>query len=216
LNKFKAALIDLTPVKMDGNFDEQVEQVFNLVDINQNQAINRQELKLGCKKLGLNLNDEEINGLFESFKHHDGAQTLNKQEFNDLIGYKFRNDLVKPATVIDRLKTEIQIVDVDSTGFLTEEQLKNLYQRMGLSISDDEINGIISEIGDEKSGEVYEDKLLHAVIGKDQRFKSSGMNRAMIKLRGASSPSLGEFINSFANMPENFFLSFTETLLLYG
>jgi hypothetical protein len=53
------------------------------------------------------LNDEEINNLFESFKHRDGAQTLNKQEFTDLIGYKFRNDLVKPATMIDRLKTEI-------------------------------------------------------------------------------------------------------------
>lgn len=53
--------IDLTPVKMDGNFDQQVEDVFNLVDINQNGAINKQELKLGCKKLGLNLNDDEVN-----------------------------------------------------------------------------------------------------------------------------------------------------------
>lgn len=133
-----------------------------------------------------------------------------------MIGYKFRNDLVKPATVIDKLKTEIQIVDVDGTGFLNGDQLMNLYQRMGLEANDSEVKGIISEIGDEETGEVFEDKLLHAVIGKDQRFKSQGMNRAMIKLRGASSPSLGEFINSFANMPENYFLSFTETLLLYG
>jgi hypothetical protein len=87
---------------------------------------------------------------------------------------------------------------------------------MGLTASDKEIEGIIEEIGIEESGEVLEDKLLHAVIGKDQRFKNPHMSKAMIKLRGASSPSLGEFINSFANMPENFFLSFTETLLLYG
>ena len=38
----------------------------------------------------------------------------------------------------------------------------------------------------------------------------------MIKLRGAFSPNLGEFINSFANMPENYFLSFTESQLLLG
>jgi hypothetical protein len=87
---------------------------------------------------------------------------------------------------------------------------------MGLQATDNEIEGIIEEIGDQESNEVYEDKLLHSVIGKDQRFKSQGMNKAMIKLRGASSPSLGELINSFANMPENYFLSFTETILLYG
>jgi hypothetical protein len=57
--------------------------------------------------------------LFESFKNRDGSQTLNQKEFADLIGYKFRNDLIKPATVIDKLKTEIGIVDVDGTGFLT-------------------------------------------------------------------------------------------------
>jgi hypothetical protein len=87
---------------------------------------------------------------------------------------------------------------------------------MGLQASDEEIEGIIEEIGDHDTKEVYEDKLLHSVIGKDKRFANPGMNRAMIKLRGASSPSLGEFINSFANMPENFFLSFTDTLMLYG
>lgn len=77
------------------------------MDINQNGSINKQELKLGCKKLGLNLNDEEVNQLFDSFKGDDGSQNLNKKEFAELIGYKFRNDLVKPATVIDRLRTEI-------------------------------------------------------------------------------------------------------------
>lgn len=77
------------------------------MDINQNGSINKQELKLGCKKLGLNLNDEEVNQLFDSFKGDDGSQNLNKKEFAELIGYKFRNDLVKPAMVIDRLRTEI-------------------------------------------------------------------------------------------------------------
>lgn len=216
IQKFIKATIDLTPVKIDGDFEQQVEQVFNLVDINQNGVINRQELKLGCKKLGLNMNDKEINDLFESFKHKDGAQTLNKQEFTDLIGYKFRNDLIKPATMMNKLKTEIGIIDVNGSGFLNVDQLDNLYKRMGLEASEEEIEGIIEEIGDQESGEVFEDKLLHAVIGKDQRFKNPEMNKAMIKLRGASSPSLGEFINSFANMPENFFLSFTDTLMLYG
>jgi Ca2+-binding EF-hand superfamily protein len=216
MKKFERAVLNYTPVKMDANFDQQVDTVFQLVDINQSGCINKQELKMGCKKLGLNLNDDEVNNLFESFKSKDGQQSLNKNEFIDLIGYKFRNDLVKPATVIDRLKTEISIVDIHGTGFLDSNQLTNLYNRMGLTISDDEVQGIIAEIGDAKTEEVLEDKLLQAVIGKDLRFRSKEMNRAMIKLRGASSPSLGEFINSFANMPENYFLSFTETLQLYG
>jgi len=42
LKKMNKIFIDLTPVKMDGNFDQQVEDVFNLVDINQNGAINKQ------------------------------------------------------------------------------------------------------------------------------------------------------------------------------
>ena len=216
ISKFTRAFIDPTPVKMDGNFDQQVEQVFNLVDINQNGAINKQELKLGCKKLGLNLNDDEISNLFESFKAKDGSQNLNKKEFIDLIGYEFRNELIKPATVIDRLKTEIQIIDIDGTGYLNGDQITNLYTRMGLTVTEEEVKSIIVEIGDQKTSEVQEDKLIHAVIGKDQKFSSQHMNKAMIKLRGASSPTLGEYINSFANMPENYFLSFSETLLLYG
>lgn len=92
----------------------------------------------------------------------------------------------------------------------------NLYTRMGVSITEEEVGDLIDEIGDPENSQVYEDNLLRAVIGKDLRFKTQGMNKAMIKLRGASSPSLGEFINSFSNMPENYFLSFTETLVLYS
>lgn len=152
LKKMGKAFLDLTPVKMDGNFDQQVEDVFRLVDINQNGSINKQELKLGCKKLGLNLNDEEVAQLFDSFKGNDGSQNLSKQEFADLIGYKFRNDLVKPATVIDRLRTEIQAIDIDGSGTLNGDQIMNLYSRMGVEITESEVSDLIEEIGDpEKS-----------------------------------------------------------------
>jgi len=123
--------------------------------------------------------------------------------------------LVKPATVIDRLRTEIQAIDIDGSGTLNADQIMNLYTRMGVSITEEEVGDLLEEIGDRENNLVYEDNLFRAVIGKDLRFKSHGMNKAMIKLRGASSPSLGEFINSFSNMPENYFLSFTETLMLY-
>lgn len=208
--------LDITPVKFEGDFEDQVESVFKLIDINQNDLINKQELKLGCRKLGLNPNDEEIENLFNSFKEHNGSNALTKVEFKNLISYKYRNDLVKPAMMLESLKDEIEMLDVYKTGYLNREQIRNLYERMGLQISEAELDGYIEEIGDEETQRVEEDLFVRFVISNKQKFGNPQVGRAVVKLRGAYSPGLADLINSFNNMPENYFRCFTEDLFLKG
>lgn len=190
--------------------------MFKLIDINQNELINKQELKLGCRKLGLNPNDDEIDTLFNSFKESVGANALTKQEFYDLINYKYRNDLVQPAMMLETLQDEIDVLDFNKSGYLTKELIRNLYQRMELQISEAELEGFIEEIGDRELERVEEDTFVSFIVGKTQRFQNPFVGRAVVKLRGAYSPGLADLINSFNNMPENYFRSFTEDLFLEG
>lgn len=191
-------------------------EVFKLIDINQNELINKQELKLGCRKLGLNPNDDEIDTLFNSFKENVGSNALTKEEFYDLINYKYRNDLVQPAMMLETLKDEIDILDFNKSGYLTKDQIRNLYGRMDLQISEAELEGFIEEIGDKDLEKVEEDTFVSFIIGKTEKFKNPFVGRAVVKLRGAYSPGLADLINSFNNMPENYFRSFTEDLYLEG
>lgn len=116
--------LQLNPVRNDVGFEEQLKDVFKAVDVqNKNGRIEKTELQMCLRRLGLNLNQTEQDTLFNTFKESDEG-SLNFEEFKCLVQSKVALDLVKPAVIADKLSHQISSIDVTRTGFLRENQIQ--------------------------------------------------------------------------------------------
>jgi len=93
-----------------------LKDVFKLTDVNKNNTVDKNELKLCLRRLGFNMDVAELDTLFNAFKGNQ--ESLHFEEFKDLVESKFFKDIVEPGMISETLKIEISKMDLSRSGFL--------------------------------------------------------------------------------------------------
>jgi len=81
-----------------------------------------------------------------------------------------------------------------------------------VKITEEEIEAIFQELDYTSETPIPLDDFYKLATQKNTDFKKIDAQKSIFRLRAAYSPSIGELVNSYNNMPENYFGSFSEKL----
>ncbi|TMS36755.1 hypothetical protein L596_003844 [Steinernema carpocapsae] len=124
--------------------DEDLRGIFREFDLNGDGYIQKDELKAVMIKMGQSPTEEELNAMFNAAdKDHDG-----NIDFNEFLSIAHANPLsLSLRAVFDEL-------DVDGDGYITRSELRIAFQRMGHTLSDQDIKAIYKHVDLNQDGKI--------------------------------------------------------------
>jgi Ca2+-binding EF-hand superfamily protein len=218
---FQETQIKKQPHEVD--IDDHVDMVFAELDLEQKNALTKYQVGLGCKYLGLNLSEGEVERLFNQYKHRDSV-FMDVKGFSRLVKYEYFKDISKDRLVADRLKELLKYVDPRGVRRINETQLRYLFTKLGVLPTEGEIRAILNECDmirheqKELDQTISLDKLtglvthISPVLNSDKEDLINGL----IKIRSNLYLNVADQFQSFKYMPRNYVSSFSEDLFLNG
>jgi calmodulin len=140
---------------------QEVEDVFKIIDENNNGTIDIEELGKGLRCLGLNPTNSDLKNLLEQFdKNND--KVLNLDEFSSLY-VKYTQTF---SSVEDDLAEEFKKLDVNGDGFIDVEELKKVLTFGDEKLSEEEVADVIKEFDANGDGKITLEEFIHGVLSK--------------------------------------------------
>lgn len=135
----------MTDTKRTTNLtEEQIEvykEAFLMYDKNGDSKITLDEFGDVIKNLGLNPSDDHLTTLMQEIDL-DGSGTVDFNEFAIWMSIKMAPEKYDKST---DLENTFKIFDENGDHFITAEELKNVMDKLGQHLSDEEINLMIKE-----------------------------------------------------------------------
>ena len=193
-------------------FEDQIDQVFTDLDMENKNAISATQVGQGLKNIGINKSSAEVGQLFNDFKKPT-SMFLDRNDFSRLVKYEFSKDIVKAGLLRPKLRDIVEKANPFKTSFLTEQQLKFVYKQAGSAQpSQEEIQALMSYCKSSEQAGVDSEKFVETVVSGPSKFapEQDKLAAAILRLRSELCFNVAEQYNSFKYMPSNFTASFTE------
>ncbi|WKY17324.1 hypothetical protein Q1695_001713 [Nippostrongylus brasiliensis] len=124
--------------------DDDLKGIFREFDLNGDGYIQRDELRSVMQKMGQSPTEEELDAMFNAAdQDHDG-----NIDFNEFLQIAHANPLSLS------LKAVFEELDVDGDGYITRSELRTAFQRMGHSLSDQDIKAIYKHVDVNNDGKI--------------------------------------------------------------
>lgn len=127
--------------------DEQIEvykEAFTMYDKNHDGKISLTEFADVISNLGLNPTKDQLQRLMEEIDT-DGSETVEFNEFVIWMSIKMSPETKSDLENKVDLENTFRIFDEDGDRFITAKELKNVMNKLGQTLSDDEVNLMIQE-----------------------------------------------------------------------
>lgn len=141
---------------MDNQFLEEksreIKEAFDMFDRDKDGKINNNELNNVMKALGYNLTEKEISEIMgENDNDNDG-----KLKFEEVLN--MLNNRSKEIDTEDELIEAFRLFDKEGKGYIATEDIKHLLLMIGESMSNEEIEEIVTQADMDSDGKVsYQD-----------------------------------------------------------
>ena len=125
------------------------EEFFNYFLPSKKHTLNIKECKNAMRCLGLVVTEREIQE-FLGIKEKTGKEKINLEEFKSVCDKKFNesnNNLVE-------LKEAFEMLDPERTGIVDSKVLRHQMKVFKPKITEEEVNQILSEFGEDKNGNI--------------------------------------------------------------
>jgi Ca2+-binding EF-hand superfamily protein len=123
---------------------EDLREIFRDFDLNHDGKIQKHELREVMIRMGQSPTEEELTAMFNTAdKDNDG--NIDFEEFMTIAR-------ANPLSL--SLKAVFEELDVDGDGHITRSELRTAFQRMGQSLTDQEINGIYKHVDIDHDGKI--------------------------------------------------------------
>ena len=133
---------------------------FNMFDTNHDGTINSQKIGELMRKLGKNPTDLELKQIIENIAK-PGLKQIGFDDFVDLMEQK--NKESDPE--IEIINT-FQIFDIDNNGLISKENLFHIIRTFGETLTDEEIQEIITEADVDGDGYINYEEFVRMMITK--------------------------------------------------
>jgi calmodulin len=173
--KFEAAFykepleenVDAIPAPQGPNSltEEQVsefKEAFDLFDKNGDGRIPTKELGTMMRSLGQNPSDSELQDMIDEVDA-DNTGTIDFTEFLTMIARE-----TKEIDSEGEIKEAFKLFDRDDSGFISAAELRKVMSSLGENLTDDEIDEMIRETGQEGDGRIDYNEFVQLMMGKDQ------------------------------------------------
>lgn len=222
--QLKDALFQETKINKDSKeitIDDHIDMVFHEIDLEQKNALTKYQLALGCKYLGLNLSEGEIEKMFRQYKHPDAA-FMDLKGFSKLVKYQYFKDISKDKIVQDRLEKVLRSIDHKGSRYINEAQLRAIFSSINRIPNDQEIKAIFIECDPRKSDNgdniISVDKLSGMVCRVSPALEKNNEDliNGLIKIRSGLDLTVADQFKGFKDMPLNYVVSFSDDLFTHS
>ena len=136
------------------------EEFFNYFLPSKKHTLNIKECKNAMRCLGLVVTEREIQE-FLGIKEKTGKEKINLEEFKSVCDKKFNesnNNLVE-------LKEAFEMLDPERTGIVDSKVLRHQMKVFKPKMTEEEVNQILSEFGEDKNGNINYREYLRNIKG---------------------------------------------------
>ena len=133
----------------DDNPDTLYEEFYNYFLTNKRNTLNIKECKNAMRCLGLVVTEKEIQNYLE-IKVKTGKEKINLEEFKYICNKK----LAESGNNISELEEAFEMMDPEKTGIVDSGILRHQMKVFKPKITEDEINQILSEFGEDENGNI--------------------------------------------------------------
>ena len=133
---------------------------FNMFDTNHDGTINSQKIGELMRKLGKNPTDLELKQIIENIAK-PGLKQIGFDDFVDLMEQKTKES----DPEIEIINT-FQIFDTDNNGLISKENLFHIIRTFGETLTDEEIQEIITEADVDGDGYINYEEFVRMMITK--------------------------------------------------
>jgi len=152
-------------------FDDELEEIFKIIDVNKNGVIDLSEFATCLHLLRYSVNPELLEAEFrETDDNCDGR--IDIKEFKQLMKKKLRKDYLKAHTQIPKIRNVFKSVHPYAEEHFTYTQFREAVTRMKYALSEAEIQAIFYEIDDQNSGIIFVDDFIHFILKDPEDFES--------------------------------------------
>ncbi|KAL4486335.1 hypothetical protein ABPG72_007121 [Tetrahymena utriculariae] len=194
--------------------EQEILELFRIVDVNGDQQINADELNRLFSKIGTFASAQEIEEYIRRYDKN-GDRTLGYEEFKMIMEEKIKNEMMTSESIIDDLKKEFKKVDLQNTRSLNIGQLGQVFSNMGVQLKPSELSALFVEIDVDGSRTVDIDELI-AFITRNSEGVSTLAQTAILNIRSSRKFSIKDLLDTFKQMPSNYRLSFMRTQFQRG
>jgi len=124
--------------------EEDLRGIFKEFDLNGDGFIQRDELKAVMIKMGQSPTEDELTAMFNA-ADRDSDGNISFQEFLTIAH-------ANPLSL--SLKAVFEELDVDGDQHITRSELRTAFQRMGHTLTDQEINAIYKHVDKDANGKI--------------------------------------------------------------
>ncbi|CAJ0609261.1 unnamed protein product [Cylicocyclus nassatus] len=124
--------------------DEDLKGIFREFDLNGDGFIQRDELRSVMQKMGQSPTEEELDAMFNAADQDQDGNI----DFKEFLQIAHANPLSLS------LKNVFEELDVDGDGYITRSELRTAFQRMGHSLSDQDIKAIYKHVDANNDGKI--------------------------------------------------------------
>lgn len=194
--------------------DQQIEQFFNELDVQNKSTLSSQQVMLGFKYLGLNKSQHEIDVLYNDFKKDNPMMT--KADFYRMVKHEFSKDIVKDRVLKERLMPIVARADPWNDNELSNAQIQYIFTQAGAPLTEFELDAVANYCGKTPKYGVEVSRLVRTIVSGTNVFtpEQEQLGNALVKIRSALQLKVGDQYLSFKFMPSNYVSSFTEECYL--
>lgn len=135
---------------------DELKAVFKEFDIDGDGWIQEAELRAVMGKMGQQPTDDELHAMFKAADTNGDG----KIDFEEFISIAKANPLSLS------LKSVFGELDVDGDGYITRSEMRQAFDKMGHSLSDDEINAIFRQCDVNQDGKINFDEFVAMMCRK--------------------------------------------------
>merc|ERR1712224_409544 len=136
----------------------ELREAFDLFDTDGSGAVDFTELMTAMKALGFEPKKEEIAKMVKEMDK-DGDQTVDFEEFCIMMAEKMNQKDGK-----DEMLKGFKMFDDDNTGKISMKNFKRVAKELGETLSDAELEAILSEADKDGDGEISEAEFLNVMV----------------------------------------------------
>jgi calmodulin len=150
-----------SPVSMSAPDDLFLTEAFHKADTDGDGKLSHQELKDLIQSLGLGEDKEKLNKfVLEVDADNDGSIDLDEfQVIVDKVSSK------STMTFEQQLRETFDLYDVDGSGGLDQEEIKQLMATLGHDLTDEEVSDMIAEVDEDGNGDIDYDEFVSMFKG---------------------------------------------------
>lgn len=132
----------------------EINEAFSIFDSNKTGYLDFHELKVALRALGFECTPDELKSIFLKYDKNNN-QAISRKDFEEIASYK-----VATRDPIEEMKKAFELFDIDKTGFISLENLKDVADDLREDVTIEELQAMINEFDLDGDGKISQDEFI--------------------------------------------------------